>query len=242
MEFKRKSLGTIVGLSVVTAVLIYLNIGCTSISQDSRLSEMEEKDSNIPVFEAELFQTELSEEDVPDTQLAVDRDASEVEVPVGDVHLFEREDKISTMFYDLQLDRVMFTDSVGGVTAESGREFMTLDVTITAWGDEKVINMYAQEFLMVCFLGDSVKADSEEDYEKIYPLEEGLAEGQLGDVWLAVEGEDIKGKLIYNIPKDAIRMVLLVYDSYTIGDLKNEVAFGDGYMITIPEENWNRGE
>ena len=242
MELKRKKLGTIVRLSVVTAGLFFLNVGCTDISWDSSLSEMEAKNTNIPAFETELFKTESLETDMLDTHPVVDSDVPKEEISVGDVHLLEREDKISTMFYDLQLDKVTITDSIGGMTAESGREFMVLDVTITAWGDEKVISMYAQEFLMVCFLGNSVKADSEEDYEKLYPLEEGLAKGQLSDVWLAAEGEDIKGKLIYNIPKDAIRMVLLVYDSYTTGDLKNEVVFGDGYMITIPEENWNRVE
>lgn len=175
------------------------------------------------------------------TESALNRDTSTEDVSVGNVYLFEREDKISTMFYELQLDKVTVTDSVGGVAAESGREFMALDVTITACGDEKIISMYAQEFLLVCFLGDSVKVDSKEDYEKLYPLEEGLEEGQLGDVWLAVVVEGIKGKLIYNIPKDAIRTVLFVYDSYIAGEL-NETVYGDGYMITIPEENWDREE
>ncbi|MDE7206972.1 MAG: hypothetical protein K2N90_07425 [Lachnospiraceae bacterium] len=214
----------------------FFNIGCADHSPNIGFSDLETQVSDIPLSGEEAFGMENS-----GTEMATN-DILEGDVSVGDVHLFEREDKISTMFYDLQLDRVTFTDSVGGVTAESGREFMTLDVTIAAYGDEKVISMYAQEFLMVCFWGDFVKADSEEDYEKLYPLEEELAEGQLGNVWLAVEGEDIKGKLIYNIPKDAVRMVLLVYDSYTTGDLKNEVVFGDGYMITIPEENWDRIE
>lgn len=48
-----------------------------------------------------------------------------------------------------------------------------------------------------------------------------------------------KGKLIYDIPQDAVRTVLLVYDSYTAGD-SNEMVFGDGYMMTIPMEDWKR--
>lgn len=236
MKLGTKNVGTIFGLLAVIAVASFLNIGCIDHSQNSSSSGLNTQAPDVSVSETKAFHMETTS-----TETALDLDASTEDVSVGDVHLFEREEKISTMFYDLQIDKVTVTDSVGGVAAESGREFMVLDVMITACGDEKVISMYAQEFLMVCFLGDSVKADSEEDYEKLYPLEEGLEEGQLGHVWLAVEGEDIKGKLIYNIPKDTIRTVLLVYDSYTIGDL-NEMVYGDGYMITIPEENWDREE
>ncbi|MBD5451770.1 MAG: hypothetical protein HDR25_03910 [Lachnospiraceae bacterium] len=236
MKLRIKNVGTMLGLLAVIAVAAFLNIGCAENSQNSDSSTLETQASDVSVSETKPFYIETVS-----TESALDRDTSTEDVSVGDVHLFEREEKISTMFYDLQLDKVTVTDSVGSVAAESGREFMVLDVTITACSDEEIISMYAQEFLLICFLGDSVKVDSEEDYEKLYPLEEGLEEGQLGDVWLAVKGEDIKGKMIYNIPKDAIRTVLLVYDSYTTGEL-NETVYGDGYMITIPEENWDREE
>lgn len=233
MKLKHKNMGKIIRFMLVIALTSFLNTGCADNAQDISVSGLETENTSSSVFEsessnAEIFNMEPSASDV-----------SEEDVPIGDVHLFEQGDKISTMFYDLQLDKVTVTDSIGDVTAESGREFLILDVTVTAGDTETVTSMYAQEFLMVCFVGDSLKSDSEEDYEKLYPLEAGLAQGQLDDAWLAMTGEDQKGKLIYNVPKDTVRTVLLVYDCYRTGEL-NEVVYGDGYMMTILKENWSR--
>lgn len=219
------------GLPIVITVLCILNIGCADNLQSASLSGFETEVSDISFSETAASETEAAK-----TEIAVDGDASEEEVSAGDVHLFEREDKVSTMFYDLQLESITVTDSIGGMTAESDRAFMILDVTITTDSHEIVLSMYAQEFLMICFHGDSI---NKEDYEKLYPLAEELEEGQLGESWLVVAGNAKRGKLIYNIPKDAIRTVLLVYDSY-VDDNPAEIIYGDGYMMTIPKEDWSR--
>lgn len=218
----------VVGLAIVTAAAVAWSTGCSANPQSVSQPDTQIQ-TNIPNTE-NLKEESLESEAETDSDGAVTED-----VPVGETYFFEREDKISTMFYDLQIDGVTFTDAVGDVIAESGHAFMVLDVAITPCGDELIFNMYAQEFLMVCFTGDSVG----QDYEKLYPLKEGIDGEQLEEVWLATVGEEIKGKLVYDIPKDALRTVLLVYDSYTTGD-SDETVFGDGYMMTIPEENWSR--
>lgn len=225
-----KYIQTMTRLLIVIGVISVWSTGCIDSSQSVGISKLETNVIETPVSETETVKTETAA-----------NDTTSEEVSAGDVHLFEQEDKISTMFYDLWLDKVTVTDSTGDVTAESGREFLILDVTVTAGDTETVFSMYAQEFLMVCFVGDSLKSDSEDDYEKLYPLEAGLVEGQLDNVWLAAAGEDQKGKLIYNVPKDTVRTVLLVYDCYRAGEL-NEVVYGDGYMMTILKENWSREE
>lgn len=235
MKSKIKNIQNIIVLLIMISIIVVLNIGCVGKIQNDSASNIETKASDLSVPESEFFNTD---------SLNMESSVSDVtseEVSVGDVHLFEQEDKISTMFYDLWLDKVTVTDSIGDVTAESGREFLILDVTVTAGDTEMVISTNAQEFLMICFVGDSLKSDSEDDYEKLYPLETGLVEGQLDNVWLAAAGEDQKGKLIYNVPKDTVRTVLLVYDCYRAGEL-NEVVYGDGYMMTILKENWSREE
>lgn len=232
MRSKIKKMRTTAVVWIVIAAASAWSIGCADNSQNVGISYDETKTVDVETTETEtVIKSDMTSE--------TDGGVQQEDVPVGDVHLFEREDKIGTMFYDLQLDGVTITDSIGGVTAKNGRAFMILDVEITPCGDELVFSMYAQEFLMICYLGDSVKADSGQDYEKLYPLEEGLVEGQLEEVWLATVGDNKKGKLIYDIPKDAFRTVLLVYDSYTVGD-SNETVFGDGYMMTIPMEDWSR--
>lgn len=235
MKSKIKKMRATAGLWIVIAAASAWSIGCADSSQNVGISSYDE----TKTVDEETTETETETAVESDMATETDSGVQQEDVPVGDVHLFEREDKIGTMFYDLQLDGITIADSVGGVTAESGRAFMVLDVTITPCGDELVFSMYAQEFLMVCFLGDSVRADSGQDYEKLYPLAEGLVEGQLEEVWLASVGDEKKGKLIYDIPQDAVRTVLLVYDSYTVGD-SNETVFGDGYMMTIPMEDWKR--
>lgn len=233
MKLKRRNIGIITGLSIVFAAASFLGTGCSNSSQGIRSSNIETEISASETISFDMENPNMEEFDMEPT--GSEDVSKEEDVPVGETYFFEREDRISTMFYDLQIDGVTFTDAVGDVTAENERTFMILDVAITPCGDELVFSMYAQEFLMVCFTGDFVN----QDYEKLYPLEEGLEEGQLGDKWLATVGEEIKGKLIYDIPKDALRTVLLVYDSYTTGD-SNETVFGNGYMMTIPKENWSR--
>lgn len=185
MKSKIKKMRATAGLWIVIAAASVWCIGCADSFQNVGIPYDETKSVDEGTTETE---TAVESEATMETDSGVQQE----DVPVGDVHLFEREDKIGTMFYELQLDGVTIADSVGGVTAESGRAFMVLDVTITPCGDELVFSMYAQEFLMVCFLGDSVRADSGQDYEKLYPLAEGLVEGQLEEVWLASVGDEKK--------------------------------------------------
>lgn len=236
MRLKRKNIGTMIGLLMVIAIVSFWSIGCVNHFQNSSSSDLE-----TPAFETSVSETKPLDLEIANTEPTVERGASTEDISVGDVHLFEREDKISTMFYDLQLDKVTFTDSLGGVAAEDGREFMALDVTLTTDSSEMVLSMYAQEFIMVCFTGNTLSSDRE-DFEKLYPLEEKLEEGQFDDAWLVTVGEKTKGKLVYHIPKDTLRNTLLVYDSYTANDYSGEVVYGDGYMMTILNENWSREE
>ncbi len=237
---KKKSNRTIPAL--LAAAVMTLGTGCAdrALNIGSQVSETERSTVSVDLSDMQAFETEQTIEE-----------ASSEDVSVGDVHLFERSDKVSTMFYDWELDAVTISDTVdaiaaenempsaGGIQSVDNREFMVLDITLTARGDETVISMYGREFLLVCFVEDPLQAGAATDYEKLYPLEEKLVEGQLDEMWLATVGEEIKGKLIYNIPKDAARIAFLTYDSYTTGDL-NETVFGDGYMMTIPKENWTR--
>ncbi len=226
---KQKSNKTMIALLSMIAAVIMLGTGCADRTSNVSSQDLETETAYMDISDTQVYDTQALH-----TEQTTAEEPSE-DVPIGETYFFEREDKISTMFYDLQIDGVTFTDAVGDVIADGEREFMVLDVAITPCGDELVFSMYAQEFLMVCFTGDFVN----QDYEKLYPLEEGLEEGQLEDMWLATVGEEIKGKLVYDIPKDAFRNVLLVYDSYTTG-YSNETVFGDGYMMTIPKENWSR--
>ncbi len=226
---KQKNNKIMIALLSMIAAVIMLGTGCADRTSNVGSQDLETETAYMDISDTQVYDTQALH-----TEQTTAEEHSE-DVPIGEIYFFERKDKISTMFYDLKLDRVTFTDSVGGVAAESGRAFMVLDVAITPCGDELVFSMYAREFLMVCYVGESVG----QDYEKLYPLDEGLDGEQLEEVWLATVGEEIKGKLIYDIPKDAVRNVLLVYDCYTTGDLK-ETVFGDGYMMTIPTENWSR--
>lgn len=142
---------------------------------------------------------------------------------------FDRADKVETMFYNIQIDMVGVSDSVGDTKAQEGYEFIILDICLSGsdWYDEPV-SMYYDDFMIVRTGGD---------YE--YPLEEGIDEEQLPDVYTIDSGSDTTGKLIFSIPKGEEQVGLLFGDYYYYDD-SDDLIYGDMYLIEFPVESWSR--
>lgn len=147
----------------------------------------------------------------------------------GDFLEFTREDKVNTMFYDIQIDQVEISDTIGDTKAEDGYEFISLEVRMRAnkLYDEPV-SMYYDDFIVVVTGGDYG-----------YPLETGIDEAQLQDEYTINSGDDTIGKLIFSIPKGEEQVGFYFEDYYTEGD-SDELQYGDMYLIEIPVENWSR--
>lgn len=152
----------------------------------------------------------------------------------GELFDFERQDKVSTLFYDLQIDRVRVTDSIGGVAAETGEKFLIFDVCIRGHeGFDEPIKMYSQDFAIMLIEEEDV------DYNVIFPVEEILDETQLAEEYTIDSKTDTKGTLIFSIPEEVEDVILEFEDYYWIGD-SEEINYGDVYVILLPVEDWNR--
>lgn len=152
----------------------------------------------------------------------------------GELFDFERQEKVSTLFYDLQIDRVRVTDSINGVAAQTGEKFLIFDMCIRGHeGFDEPIKMYSQDFAIM------LMEEEYEDYDLIFPVEEILDEAQLEEEYTIDTNADTKGTLIFSIPEEVEDVILEFEDYYWIGD-SEEINYGDVYVILLPVEDWNR--
>lgn len=151
----------------------------------------------------------------------------------GELFDFERQDKVSTLFYDFQIDKIRVTDSISGVAAEAGEKFLILDVCIRAnEAFHEPIDMYSEDFLLMWL-------QENDEVSEVFPLEEILDETQLETEYTIDSKTDTKGTLIFSILDTIEDAALEFEDYYFIGD-SEELYYGDGYVIIFPVEDWSR--
>ncbi len=139
---------------------------------------------------------------------------------------FERDEKVSSMFYDVQVDAVTVTDTLAGESVE-GYHFLLIDVSLNAAKTEKEpVPMYYSDFAL----------EWEEDY--CYPLEEGWTETQLPDEYYITQ-EVTTGQLVFMAPVEKEELIFSFIDTYYTYD-PNDTNLDKYYGIEIPVENWTR--
>lgn len=144
-----------------------------------------------------------------------------------DMEEYTYSEKVSTMFYDVQLNGVTYTDTLAGVECEEGYQFMVVDVSLwAAEGIEEPVYMYYYDFT----------AEWMDDYCE--PLETGLIEGQLPDEY-TITSEETKGKLVFYVPADEEILVFTFLDYYYTEDT-GEAKYGTFYVMYLPTEDWTR--
>lgn len=153
---------------------------------------------------------------------AVDNDAEETEY-----YEFSREEKVSSMFYDVQIDGVTISDTMQGQSCLEGYQYVTVDISLnTASGMTSPVSMYYSDFIL----------EWVEDY--CYPLEYGLTENQLPDEYMITQ-DTTSGQLVFMAPVDAEQVYFSFIDYYYTED-SDEVGYGAYYSIVVPVENWTR--
>ena len=141
---------------------------------------------------------------------------------------FERADKVSTNYFDVQIDAVTLSDSVNGVACEEGYQYVTMDVSLWApEGATEGIPMYYSDFSL----------DYEDEY--CYPLEAGLTDTQLPDEYTITQ-EVTTGQLIFMAPLGEETAYFSFYNAYYENATDVEPIFVDYYAIVLPLENWTR--
>lgn len=146
-----------------------------------------------------------------------------------EVHMEEYtyEERVSTMFYDVQINGVTFTDTLAEVTCEEGQQFMVIDVSLcTADGVDEPIDMYYYDFA-----AEWVDGHCE-------PLETGLVEGQLPEEY-TITDEETRGNLVFYVPKDEETYVLSCIDYYYVDEAEGP-QYGTYYVIYLPTEDWEK--
>lgn len=154
----------------------------------------------------------------------------------GELYKFELSDRVSTMFYDIQVDRVEVSDTIGGTTADSGYTFLILDVSIR--GNENYGDFVVDYDDFVMFYDDFI-AIYPDGYD--FPLPGGLDDAQLPDEFRISTDSDTTGKLIFSVPADEEGIGLAMMDYYTVDD-SDEICYGDTYVIQIYMEDWERAD
>ncbi len=146
---------------------------------------------------------------------------------MADMEEYTYEEKVSSMFYDVQINGVTYTDTLGGQTCEDGYQYMVMDVSLwAAEGLEEPVYMYYYDFT----------AEWMDDYSE--PLEPGLVEGQLPDEYTITE-EETQGKLVFCVPKDEEVMAFTFVDYYYTEE-EEEPQYGTFYVMYLPTEDWAR--
>lgn len=136
-------------------------------------------------------------------------------------------ERVSTLFYDVQVNGVSYTDTLAGETSEEGYQFMIMDVSLwAAEGLDEPVYMYYYD----------LTAEWMDDYCE--PLETGLVEGQLPDEY-TITDEETRGKLVYYVPKDEEMLALTCIDYYFTEDAE-EPQYGTLYVTYLPTEDWTR--
>ncbi len=140
---------------------------------------------------------------------------------------FAREDYVESMFYNVQLDGVTFTDTLEGQAAETGYQYAIIDLSLNANESisEPVYMNYANFVL-----------DWTDDYS--FPLEAGYSDNQLPDEYTLTQ-DITSGQLIFLVPTDVTEVYFAFIDYYYTED-SEDVQYGDYYEITLPVENWTR--
>lgn len=134
-------------------------------------------------------------------------------------------DKVSTMFYDLQVNEVTYTDTLAGQSCEEGYEYAIVDLSLwAAEGMTEPVAMYYYDFAI-----EWADAYSE-------PLENGLVEGQLPEEY-TITSEKTSGKLVFMVPKEEEIKVLTFVDYYFVEE-SQEPQYGTYYIVYMPNENW----
>lgn len=145
----------------------------------------------------------------------------------GDMEEHNCGERVSTLFYDVQVNGVSYTDTLAGETSEEGYQFMIMDVSLwAAEGLDEPVYMYYYD----------LTAEWMDDYCE--PLENGLVEGQLPDEY-TITDEETRGKLVYYVPKDEEMLALTCIDYYFTEDAE-EPQYGTLYVTYLPTEDWTR--
>lgn len=139
---------------------------------------------------------------------------------------FERDEKVSSMFYDVQVDAVAVSDSLDGESFE-GYRFVVIDVSLNAAKTEtEPVPMYYSDFAL----------EWEEEYCE--PLEEGWTDNQLPDEYYITQ-EVTKGRLVFMAPVEENELIFSFIDTYYTDD-PDDTNVDKYYGIEIPVENWSR--
>lgn len=139
---------------------------------------------------------------------------------------FERDEKVSSMFYDVQIDKVTVSDTLAGESME-GYQFVVIDISLSAAATEpEPVPMYYSDFTL----------EWEEEYCE--PLEAGWTENQLPDEYYITQ-EVTSGQLVFLAPADKEELVFSFVDIYYV-DNPDETNLDKYYGIEIPVENWTR--
>lgn len=145
----------------------------------------------------------------------------------ADMEEYNYNEKVSTMFYDVQLNGVTYTDTMAGETCEEGYQFMIVDLSLwAAEGLDEPVDMYYYDFA----------AEWMDDYCE--PMEPGLVEGQLPDEYTIMD-EETRGKLVFYVPKNEEVLVLTFIDYFYLKE-SEEPQYGTYYVMYLPTEDWTR--
>lgn len=140
---------------------------------------------------------------------------------------FSREEKVSSMFYNVQIDGVTISDTLSGESCLEGYQFVTVDVSLSASDDiTEPVPMYYYDFAL----------EWEEDYS--YSLEYGWTDKQLPDEYTITQ-DVTTGQLVFIAPLDKDEVIFSFIDAYYTDDAE-EPTYGTYYGIVIPMENWTR--
>lgn len=146
---------------------------------------------------------------------------------VADMEEHSCGERVSTMFYDVMVNSVSYTDSLAEVTSEEGYQFMIMDVSLWAAEDlNEPVDMYYYDFAVEWM----------DDYCE--PLQTGLVEGQLPDEY-TITKEETRGKLVFYVPKDTEILALTCIDYYYTEE-SEEAQYGTLYVTYLPTEDWTR--
>jgi len=140
------------------------------------------------------------------------------------IYTFERDETIKTSFFDLKVNSVTVTDTLGSNSAYENEQFIVVNVTMNSL-DEAPIDMYYSDFVL------------EWDSNYCYPLESGYTDNQLPDEYLITTGTT--GDLVFAVPDD-VSVVIFDYLDYYLFDGSDEVYYNAYFDIELPVENWNR--
>ncbi len=161
------------------------------------------------------------------TYPAMEPTVDETQDDEADMEEYNCGERVSTLFYDVQVNAVSYTDTLAGETCEEGYQFMIMDVSLwAAEGLGEPVDMYYYDF----------SAEWMDEYCE--PLETGLVEGQLPDEYTITE-EETRGKLVFYVPKDTEVLVLTCIDYYYLEDAE-EPQYGTLYVTYLPTEDWTK--